>query len=142
MFVTKWIVKNVTSNACIIYHLSRCYPQQSQNPGNAATDMSEWWVTLCYVCDSVMYVTSVIDVSSTHMSKIFNFYMAVCRSNRSMILDMCIFFKVSWLFSLFLVCFVLDLCCYLHDNIAQVYMSCVLTFWHQSMNMYTALFTW
>ncbi len=23
--------------------------------------------------------------------------------------------------------------CYLHNNLAQVYMSCVLTFWHQSM---------
>ena len=28
---------------------------------------------------------------------------------------------VSWLFPLFLVCFVLDLCCYLHNNLAQVF---------------------
>ena len=43
------------------------------------------------------------------------------------------FLVVSWLFPLFLVCFVLGLCWYLHNNLAQVYMSCVLTFWHQSM---------
>ena len=42
-------------------------------------------------------------------------------------------FCAKWFFLLFLVCFVLDLCCYLHNNLAQVYMSCVLTFWHQSM---------
>ena len=90
--------------------------------------MSVWWVPVCYVCDSVMYVTSTIDVSSTHMNKTFIFFMTVCRSDWSMILVINMFWVASWLFPLFLVCFVLDLCCYLHNNLAQVYMSCVLTF--------------
>ena len=48
------------------------------------------------------------------------------------------FFGGELLFPLFFVCFMLELCCYLHNNLAQVYMCCVLTFWHQSMKMQTA----
>ena len=107
-----------------------------RNPGNAAIDMSYWWVTLCYICDSVMCVTSVIDVSSIHMNKTFNFYMTICRSNWSMILDKYICLVVSRFFPLFLVCFVLDLCCSLHNNLAQIYMSCVLIFGINTWNAY------